>query len=311
MAAGRTCRLELTGADLAELDWLRVVGHATLAPPVAGDRPSARFGLGYDFADHQAYQPGDPLGHVDWRRYLITGRRECYVRKFYQELSSRLAVILDASASMNTYEEDGKFDTAKKIALALVHLAGGSYEAADVVVMGPALRGPAGTRDFPAWEHLRSPDDLLTLADGLSRLEAGGPNLLDALVRSEELLCGQYGAIVLVSDLVVEPDRLIAAVDRLAQQTGRLHAVHLVGRKDRQPLERDEDVIWTDVETGEEFAAHFDRAAHAARLDEFLREAREACERLEASYARIDCPPRAWRDVVEELLEASVVEFIR
>jgi uncharacterized protein (DUF58 family) len=62
----------------------------------------ARFGRGpgasLEFHDHRAYEPGDDLRHLDWSVYARTD--QLVLRRQRQEVSPRLEVMVDGSASM-------------------------------------------------------------------------------------------------------------------------------------------------------------------------------------------------------------------
>jgi uncharacterized protein (DUF58 family) len=55
-------------------------------------------GASLEFHDHRAYEPGDDLRHLDWSVYARTD--QLVLRRHRQEVSPRLEVIVDGSASM-------------------------------------------------------------------------------------------------------------------------------------------------------------------------------------------------------------------
>src|SRR5215210_6450107 len=65
---------------------------------LAGAYLGARPGTGLTFAELRAYEPGDDVRHLDWNVTARQGRP--YVRRFIEERSLTLWLILDVSASM-------------------------------------------------------------------------------------------------------------------------------------------------------------------------------------------------------------------
>src|SRR5271166_5822764 len=65
---------------------------------LAGAYHGARPGVGLTFAELRAYEPGDEVRHIDWN---VTARQgKPFVRRFVEERSLTLWLVLDVSASM-------------------------------------------------------------------------------------------------------------------------------------------------------------------------------------------------------------------
>jgi uncharacterized protein (DUF58 family) len=64
----------------------------------AGARLGAGPGASLEFHDHRAYVAGDDLRHLDWSVYART--EQLMLRRHRQEVSPRVEVVLDLSASM-------------------------------------------------------------------------------------------------------------------------------------------------------------------------------------------------------------------
>src|SRR5918994_1733240 len=65
---------------------------------LSGAYHGARPGIGLTFAELRAYEPGDDVRHLDWNVTARQGRP--YVRRFVEERSLRLQLIVDVSASL-------------------------------------------------------------------------------------------------------------------------------------------------------------------------------------------------------------------
>ena len=65
---------------------------------LAGAYHGARPGIGLTFAELRAYEPGDDVRHLDWNVTARQGRP--FVRRFVEERSLSLWLVVDVSASM-------------------------------------------------------------------------------------------------------------------------------------------------------------------------------------------------------------------
>lgn len=63
----------------------------------AGEVPTDEGGTGVEFHSVRDYEPGDPVGSIDWRRYANT--RELSTVQFRAERSSRIVCVIDARPS--------------------------------------------------------------------------------------------------------------------------------------------------------------------------------------------------------------------
>jgi len=91
---------------------------------LAGAYHGARPGVGLTFAELRAYEPGDDVRHIDWN---VTARQgKPFVRRFVEERSLTLWLVLDVSASMRFGMEgrtkaDRAAQAAALLATAAVH----------------------------------------------------------------------------------------------------------------------------------------------------------------------------------------------
>lgn len=77
---------------------LRLPFHRQTWRGTVGNWMGAGTGSSIDFQDHRPYLPGDDPRYIDWQAYARTGH---YIMKLYrEEVSPRLDLVLDASASM-------------------------------------------------------------------------------------------------------------------------------------------------------------------------------------------------------------------
>ncbi|MCU0702221.1 MAG: DUF58 domain-containing protein [Myxococcaceae bacterium] len=193
-----------------------------------GDVRAASVGSSMELHDFRGYHPGDDLRHVDWNAVARTG--ELVVRVRQDEVSPRVEVVLDTSASMAVSRE--KAARSKELALWVCELArnGGC----EPVLL---LAGQDGQR---------VPGPQARLA--LSTLKADGKEPFDvALGRLPPLrACGLR---VVVSDFLVEA-RAAPLAERLAREAAGCVLLQVLDADDVDPP-GGAGARLTDAETGE------------------------------------------------------------
>lgn len=178
-----------------------------------GDVRASSVGSSLELHDFRQYAPGDDLRHIDWNAVARTG--ELYLRVRQDEVSPRVEVLVDGSASMAISEE--KAARAREIAAWVCTLARRGGLDPVVIATGPTVRKAGGPQTRALLEALdfegREPFDV-------------------ALRRAPPLLpCGLR---VVVSDFLFEsPPEPFA--ERLARGAAGLALVQVVDAEDLDP----------------------------------------------------------------------------
>jgi len=96
-----------------------------------GLHSSRQRGVGIEFNQYRAYEPGDELGRIDWKLFARSDRY--FVREAERESEIEVWFLLDASASMQLKSENkkasqtddnwDKFDYAKHLVASLAYIA--------------------------------------------------------------------------------------------------------------------------------------------------------------------------------------------
>ncbi len=207
MAAAGTL---VSPADLARLHSLEVVAKLVVEGVRAGVHRSRFTGHSVDFADHRGYVPGDDLRHLDWK---ILARSDRVVLKRYEaetDLACTLAV--DGSASMGYQGSRAavtKYRYACQLAACIGWLVIEERDRAGLVLFDETARQEVVPGGRTAFTRL-----CRTLED---HRPAGGT---DAAKGLEHLLAPSTsrGLVILVSDLMDDPEVIGATVERLTQR---------------------------------------------------------------------------------------------
>lgn len=167
-----------------------------------GIHRSTRRGHGLEFSDFRVYTPGDDFRHIDWGVYARTDR--LYVRQFREEQDLNVSILLDSSASMSYPEDEGKFEMARNLALALGYVA-----LTDGDLVNYSLLGKSNSPNF------RGPRALTRAHAFLHKIEPGGNVNFAEEVRSAIARQKIPGKAFIISDFMFDEDEQFAALDVL------------------------------------------------------------------------------------------------
>lgn len=250
-----------------------------------GEVRASSVGSSMELHDFREYQPGDDLRHLDWNAVARTG--ELVVRVRQDEVSPRVEVVLDASASMGVSPE--KAARAREVALwACVLARHGGLEPV-LVTAGRAPRKAAGANTRAV----------------LAALEMDGREPFDlALKRAPPLL--PCGVRVVVSDFLFEtvPQGL---ADRLARGAAGLALVQVLDAEDLEPS-GGAGARLTDAESGEVLERILSQGvldAYRERLEAHVGLWEQAAQRVRASWVQADASR-----TVDELVRAELAPLV-
>ncbi len=173
---------------------------------LTGDHKSPLHGFAVEFAGHREYVPGDDVRHLDWKVYF---RHERHVIKQY-EMETNLVchLMLDVSESMRYGQGDSqKLLYAARMAITLGHLIVKQSDKVGLTLFDEQI--------LDTIKPSNTMEQVLRMASSIDRIKPArktqvGSSLLDLAARA-----GRRGIIVVLSDLLVEPEDLIKGLQRL------------------------------------------------------------------------------------------------
>jgi uncharacterized protein (DUF58 family) len=266
---GRRAEL-LKPHELAALGGLEFVARHVVEGFIAGLHRSPHRGFSVEFAEHRMYQAGDDLRYIDWRMYGRSDRY--YIKQFEEETNLRGYLLLDVSASMGWSSQPGtlppKLWYAKQLAACLGLMLVRQGDAVGLMTFDDALRShtvPRGGRRH--WhEMLRT----------LSAQEASGRTDPGTALRDLAARLRRRGLVILISDLLVDPEATRLALRFLRHRGHEVLVFHLLDPGERE-LPAVGEARFYDPETEDELPV----AAADVR-----REYGEAVERAIAEWQR-------------------------
>ncbi len=231
----------LDAAAVSHLANMKIRARLVVEGFSAGMHRSPLKGHSTDFADYRRYTKGDDPRHIDWKVYAKSERY--YIKEFEDQASLSAYILLDASGSM-AYGSTSvrKFDYAAYLAGALLYLTMAQQDNAGLFVLGapdspsfPPRRGPA---------HL---DRSLECLEKISPVGEGG--VLESL-EDFTLRLRRRGLIVLLSDLMDEPEPIVEVLKQLRSKKNEVIVFHILD-PDEIDFPFNQLMEFEDFETGE------------------------------------------------------------
>jgi len=248
---------------------------------LAGLHDSPYRGFSLEFSEHRRYAPGDDPADLDWTVWARTDR--LFVRTFQAETNLAAYLVVDTSRSMAWAGRPdamtkGEYATALAAALSLLLARQGDAVGLALVGegLGRMLRPRGGRRQL-----------VRILAELAGREGAGRTDLaagLHALARRVK----RRSLMLLVSDLLDEPEGVLAAMAHLAHRGHDLVVFQVLDAAERD-LDAAGPVVLEDPETGAAVETDADaiRGAYRRRLEALVAQYERGVRGLRGDFVSV------------------------
>jgi len=239
--AGESYRRFLDPVVVSRLATMELRARLVVEGFVTGLHRSPYKGFSVEFAEHRQYMPGDPLKHIDWKVFGKTDR--FYIKEYEEETNLRGYILLDASASMG-YGADAisKLEYCRYLSAALIYLMLKQQDSVGLLTFDESVRTFIPPRSSPGQLRL-----LLSELEGTPPSAATDVGLaLHDLARRIK----RRGLIVLISDLLDNPDAVISGLKHFRHLKHEVVVFHVLDPRETQ-FSFEADVTFRDMETGE------------------------------------------------------------
>lgn len=267
--------------EVAELGGIELTTEGVVEGFLAGLHRSPFKGFSVEFAEHRPYQPGDELRYVDWR--VLARSDRLTVKQYEAETNLRSMVVLDVSRSMGWTGDERrltKFAYGQRLAAALALILLRQRDATGLIAFDDAVRAvvPARARVQQRWAVLST----------LARLEAGRGTAAEPALRRVTDLLRRRGLVVFVSDLLLDRELVLLALQYLRHRGHQVMVFHLMDPGERE-LDGPPEARFEDPESGagvvvrpREF-----RQAYAETVRRAIAAWRAGCRRGGISYHHV------------------------
>jgi uncharacterized protein (DUF58 family) len=272
--------------EVARLGGIEIVARGVVEGFLTGIHRSPFRGFSVEFTEHRAYQPGDEPRYLDWRMLARSDR--LFVKQFEEETNLRAMILVDVSRSMawrGTAARLTKRAYADRLAAALALILLRQRDATGLIAFDDAVRTVVSARVRGGqWARL---------VRGLVDTPDGAGTAAETALRQVTALLARRGLVVLVSDLLLDRQLTLTALQYLRHRGHQVIVCHVVDPAELE-LSGPAEVRFRDPESGASMVVRpreLARAYHATVTRETLAW-RSACRRRGVAYhqVRTDLP---------------------
>ncbi len=253
---------------LAGISGLDLVAKTVVDGFVAGLHRSPDFGFSQEFAEYQAYTPGDDLRNIDWNVYARS--EKLYLKRYRGETNSFLTILLDASNSMQFGSHRvNKMDYARYLAASLFYLAiHEQRDAAGLITFDDEIRNYIRPSTRQGQLH--------RLLAGLEQAEARARTDFAKPMRYFQEFLKRRGMVLIVSDFWESPESIIRTIEPLRFHGNEVVLFHVLDPEDVRPKLNGPSIL-VDMETQEELEVTPDYAKkeYREKIDAHLADLRD------------------------------------
>jgi uncharacterized protein (DUF58 family) len=187
---------------------------------MVGIHTSRAKGLSSEFEEHRGYATGDDTRHIDWKAYAKFDRY--FIKEYRETTNLRAYIVMDCSSSMD-YASDGvsKFDYASTLAASLAHLMLKQLDAVGLITFSDKIEMMIP----PKSAH----DHLFAILNALEGTHPRGATSAAAVLQDLAASLKRRGLIILISDLLDEPQAVTRGLRQLRSRGSEVIVFHLLG----------------------------------------------------------------------------------
>jgi uncharacterized protein (DUF58 family) len=231
---------------------------------LAGLHDSPYQGFSLEFSEYRNYVPGDDPKSLDWAVWAKTDR--LFVKTFQAETNLDAYLLVDTSRSMAFSGVKGamtKLEYATALAAALGYLLTSQRDSVGLGILGSGLE-----RFLPPHATRRQ---LVRILAELANAKSGGATRLAAGLHAVAQRVRRRGLMVLLSDLLDEPEQVLQAMRHLVFRGHDVVVFQILDAAERH-LAISGPVVLADPETGAEVATDGDaiRQSYTERIEAFV-----------------------------------------
>ena len=246
----------------ATLSNLELIARLVVEGFMTGLHKSPYHGFSIEFSQHRPYMAGDSLRFVDWKVYGRTDR--FYIKQFEEETNLRSYLLLDTSASMQYGSgQVKKSDYAAFLTAALAYLFIKQRDAAGLVLFDDQVREILPPRSVPSY--------LSHILHAIGQAEFGKDTQINRVLHQVAERLKRRGLIVLISDLMDEPEKILAGLKHFRHDKHEVLVFHIMDRSEAD-FAFGGEIQFEDLESGERVKTQprYIRGAYREQIQKFM-----------------------------------------
>ena len=270
----------LSEETLVRLNKFQLTAKSIVEGFLVGLHKSPYHGFSAEFSDHRQYNPGEPLKDLDWK--ILAKTERYYIKRYEEETNLRSYILVDHSKSMFfSSGKNSKIEYATQLAGALAWLMISQKDAAGLYTFNNKI-----TYAFPP-KAIRNYTSQLFAA--LINLKAEDTTeFLTPLHQIAELV-KKRSLIIIISDLLDEPEKIMAALKHFRTRNHEVLVFHIVDPKEEK-FDYKREAQFIDSETGEKITVSpwQIRKEYRENYNKFVTYMKNECYKNRIEYNPVD-----------------------
>ncbi|MBI1970654.1 DUF58 domain-containing protein [Candidatus Woesearchaeota archaeon] len=193
---------------LQQLEKFNLIISKRVTSNYTGGRASVARGHGMIIKDYRIYVPGDDFRSIDWKVYGRTDK--LHIRKYEEERSLNVHVIIDASASMNFGSPVTKFEYASMLGVGFAFIAMKHNEKFRYCTFADQLQ---------TFKPKRGRHQLAMMIDHFNSVKPDGISQFEEAMARYQPSISSRSFIIIISDFLLDIAQLKHALPHLGDQT--------------------------------------------------------------------------------------------
>jgi uncharacterized protein (DUF58 family) len=265
---------------LAKLKKLYLRARLVVDGVMIGIHPSRAKGISAEFEEHREYTPGDDARRIDWKAYAKFDRY--FIKEYRQTTNLKAYIILDSSSSMG-YASNGwsKFDCGSTLSASLAYLMLKQQDAVGLITFSNRIEKIIPPKAIHGYLFAI----LRELEERIPRGVTRTGFVLQELAGSVK----RRGIIVLISDLLDEPEEVLKGLKQLRSRGNDIIVFHLLD-KDELEFPFKEATLFQDLEEDLKLLTdpYSVRSAYLKTLHALIDHYRQSCASELIDYFLLD-----------------------
>ncbi len=247
---------------------------------ISGLHDSPYHGFSVEFSEHRKYELGDELNTIDWNVFGRTDR--FFVKKYRAETNTQCHLVVDVSPSMGYgYKTMTKLEYGICIAAALGFLMIRQQDPVGLMTFDEKIR----TYVPPKCKR----GHLAAILGQLTKAYPSAQTNIGEALNSVATMLRRRGLVIIISDLLTEPDTVIPALTHLRFRKHDIIMFHILDESE-VTLPFDDLTNFEDPESKTRVLAdpRAVRAAYKARINSLIERYRTVCNDQKIDYVQLD-----------------------
>ncbi|MFH1319561.1 MAG: DUF58 domain-containing protein [Bacteroidota bacterium] len=285
--------------ELQQFGNLEFVARQVVEGFITGLHKSPFHGFSVEFAEHRAYNAGEPTKHIDWKLYARS--EKLFVKRFEEETNLRCQIVIDSSSSMYfPHHDPGAEVNSNKItfsvycAAAIMYLLKKQRDAVGLSIFAESVDTQTRAKSSSVHHKMIYQELGKLLQNDHSPAKMRRTFAAESLHRIAENI-HKRSLVIIFSDMMdnsdVETDDIFSALQHLRHNKHEVVLFHVVDKQKELDFEfENRPYRFVDMESGEQVKVHPNevKETYIRSIDRYKKELMLKCGQYKIDFVEAD-----------------------